>query len=65
MGAARADQRFVEDIVVKKKIKRLLVAAGLGGVVYWFTRQRGQNDEFTFTEIPPDPPTGDDSPRGE
>lgn len=37
-------------------MKKFLIAAGLGGLVYWFTQKRGTNDEFTFTEIPPDPP---------
>lgn len=35
-------------------MKKLLIAAGLGGLVYWFTQKRGHSDEFTFTEIPPD-----------
>jgi hypothetical protein len=35
-------------------MKKLLIAAGLGGLVYWFTQKRGSSDEFTFTEIPPD-----------
>jgi hypothetical protein len=37
-------------------MKKLLIAAGLGGLVYWFTQKRGTNDEFEFTEIPPDRP---------
>ena len=35
-------------------MKRLLIAAGLGGLVYWFTRGRAGRDEFQFTELPPD-----------
>ena len=35
-------------------MKKLLIAIGLGGLVYWFTQKRGSSDEFTFTEIPPD-----------
>ena len=35
-------------------MKKLLIAAGLGGLVYWFTQKRASSDEFTFTEIPPD-----------
>ena len=35
-------------------MKKLLIAAGLGGLVYWFKQKRGNSDEFTFTEIPPD-----------
>ena len=35
-------------------MKKLLIAAGLGGLVYWFKQKRGSSDEFTFTEIPPD-----------
>ncbi len=39
---------------MKKLLKKLLLAAGLGGLAYWFTRNRGAKDEFTFTEVPPD-----------
>lgn len=35
-------------------MKKLLIALGLGGVAYWFTRKRGADDEFQFTEYPPD-----------
>ena len=38
-------------------MKKLLIAAGLGGLIYWFTQKRGNSDEFTFTEIPPDRPS--------
>lgn len=34
-------------------LKKLLIAAGLGGLIYWFTSKRGNDDEFTFTEVPP------------
>jgi hypothetical protein len=37
-------------------LKKLLIAAGLGGLVYWFTNSRGNKDEFTFTEVPRDRP---------
>ena len=30
-------------------MKKFLIAAGLGGLVYWFTQKRGTNDEFTFS----------------
>ncbi len=36
--------------------KKLLLAVGLGGLVYWFRNKRGNPDEFTFTEVPPDRP---------
>jgi hypothetical protein len=36
--------------------KKLLIAAGLGGLVYWLTSKRGNKDEFTFTEVPPNRP---------
>lgn len=35
-------------------MKKLLIAAGLGSLVYWFTQKRGSGDEFTFTELPAD-----------
>lgn len=35
-------------------MKKLLIAMGLGGVVYWFAKKRGANDEFQFSEYPPD-----------
>lgn len=34
--------------------KKMLIAVGLGGAIYWFARKRGERDEFTFTEVPPD-----------
>ncbi len=37
-------------------MKKILIAIGLGGLVYWLTQKRGNNDEFKFTEIPPDRP---------
>lgn len=36
--------------------KKLLIAVGLSALVYWFTRRRSEQDEFTFTEVPPDEP---------
>jgi hypothetical protein len=36
-------------------MKKLLVLAGLGGLVYWLAKDRlgGEPDEFVFTEAPP------------
>jgi hypothetical protein len=36
--------------------KKLLIAVGLSGLIYWFAKKRGNDDEFTFTEVPPDRP---------
>jgi hypothetical protein len=36
--------------------KKLLIAVGLSGLIYWFAKKRGKDDEFTFTEVPPDQP---------
>lgn len=36
--------------------KKLLIAAGLSALVYWWAKKRGHDDEFTFTEVPPDGP---------
>ena len=36
--------------------KKLLIAAGLGGLIYWLANKRGNTDEFTFTEVPPNRP---------
>lgn len=36
--------------------KKLLIAVGLSGLIYWFAKKRGSDDEFTFTEVPPEPP---------
>jgi hypothetical protein len=35
-------------------IKKLLAAAGLTGALYWFTKNKQQRDEFSFTELPHD-----------
>ena len=50
-------------------MKKLLVLAGLGGLVYWLAKDRlgGEPDEFVFTEAPaPDEPgpSADDPPPG-
>jgi hypothetical protein len=36
-------------------MKKLLVLLGLGGLAYWFAKDRlgGEPDEFVFTEAPP------------
>ncbi len=36
--------------------KKLLIAVGLSGLIYWVAKKRGKDDEFTFTEVPPDHP---------
>jgi hypothetical protein len=49
-------------------LKKLLVLAAIGGLVYWFVRNRlgGEPDEFVFTEVPADEvgtePHGDAAP---
>jgi hypothetical protein len=35
-------------------LKKLLAALGLTGALYWFTRNRANKDEFSFTELPDD-----------
>ncbi len=35
-------------------LKKLFAAAGLTGVLYWFTRNKANRDEFSFTELPED-----------
>jgi hypothetical protein len=44
-------------------MKKLLVLLGLGGLAYWFAKDRlgGDPDEFVFTEAPP-PPDPDSTP---
>ena len=47
-------------------MKKLLVLAGLGGLVYWLAKDRlgGDPDEFVFTEAPPpdEPPPAQEPP---
>ena len=46
-------------------MKKLLVLAGLGGLVYWLAKDRlgGDPDEFVFTEAPaPEEPTSAQEP---
>lgn len=38
--------------------KLLLVAAAIGAVAYAIFRKNTKDDEFTFTELPPDRPAG-------
>ena len=50
-------------------MKKLLVLAGLGGLVYWLAKDRlgGEPDEFVFTEAPSSDepaPSAEDPPPG-
>jgi hypothetical protein len=44
-------------------MKKLLVLLGLGGLAYYFVRDRlgGEPDEFVFTEVPPAEATAPDA----
>ena len=48
-------------------MKKLLVLAGLGGLVYWLAKDRlgGEPDEFVFSEAPPpaEPPSSANEPQ--
>lgn len=42
-------------------MKKLLVLLGLGGIAYYFAKDRlgGEPDEFVFTEVPAETPPAD------
>lgn len=48
-------------------MKKLLVLLGLGGIAYWFAKDRlgGEPDEFVFTEVPPAEADTQDAPASD